>query len=78
MLRILDTECDTDAILLGCVLAKLGLTEVTITAEDELVMRSVLDNGAFRWVVGADQTAGSVTLRLLEAADIPADTDAIQ
>ncbi|PFH12858.1 hypothetical protein [Burkholderia sp. JKS000303] len=78
MLRILDTESDTDAILLGCLLAKLGVTEVIITAEDELVMRSVLDNGAFRWVVGADHEAGSVTLRLLESSDIPASTDAIQ
>ncbi|WP_396328509.1 hypothetical protein [Burkholderia anthina] len=78
MLRILDMDSDTDAILLGCLLAKLGVTEVTITPEDELVMRSVLDNGAFRWVAGADHEAGSVTLRLLEAADIPSTTDAIQ
>ncbi|WP_322037969.1 hypothetical protein [Burkholderia cenocepacia] len=78
MLRILDTDSDTDAILLGCLLAKLGVTEVTITPEDELVLRSVLDNGAFRWVVGADQEAGSVTLRLLESGDIPTVNDAIQ
>lgn len=78
MLRVLDTEGDMDARMLAALMCKLEITEVTITPDDETVMIGVLGNGAIKLVCGSDRSSGAVTLRLLESADVPDESEVMQ
>jgi hypothetical protein len=78
MIRVLDTVGDANAAMLGIIMCKLQITEIEMTAEDENVLRGVLEGGAIELICGANAANHSITLRLTDARDVPACDEVIQ
>jgi len=77
-LRVLDTEQDADAIMIGVLMNKLGLARIEVTDADIRTLAARINNGAVTLVVGGDRATGNAVLSFVDSADMPNENTELQ